>query len=162
MIQPLKDNQGDISMNVDGSVTPRSFRYTVPDHGHMTLLRLVFVIVDDDIRATRFGGLPALTNGVLVSIKNAEGEVQLEWITPFKMNYEWLLLSGNANNIQDSLFPNRNDILQFSWPIYQLGVSLTLEHGDYIEILIRDDLRGLTDFRVMATARMMNGVHWDG
>lgn len=159
MIQPLKDNQGNINMNVDGSVTPRSFRYTVSDNEHMTLLRLEFVIVDEDIRATRFGGLPALTNGVLVSTKNSEGEVQLGGITPFKMNYEWLLLSGNVNSIQDYLLPNRNDIFQFSWPIYQLGVSLILEPGDYVEVLVRDDLRGLTDFRVIATGRMVNGVY---
>lgn len=151
-------NADSADMNVDGSVTPVTFRARVPD-GHIgLLLRAAFILQDDkDVFPGNFGGLPALTNGVTTRIIR-EGEVQIGEVFSFRTNADWFLMSGAANF---STFSEKNGgqaVLAWEWPIMDLGYVPVLsgnEPQDYVEVGIRDDLTGLERFRAAITVRLV-------
>ena len=149
---PTRAN-GSPVMAVNGSGAPISFRATVPRGNACFLLRLVFVLSDSAVRPERFGDLPALTNGVVVSFKNANEEVLFGGVTAFKQNRDWLVLAGDKVAIWNPLVGS--GVMAFEWPVYALGYAPMLEAGSFVEVLVQDDLSNLEMFQCMVTGRLV-------
>lgn len=94
-----------------------------------------------------FGGLPVLTNGCV--LRQNDGEINNLW--NIKSNGDIALLCYDTNYSQRA--PGGEYGIRFRNTYAgqaKHGVTIRLEAGDTLELLIQDDLTGLTDFQMMA------------
>ena len=147
------ENGGSSGMNVNGSVTPVSYRWTCPADHFFMFQRFIFQIVDAGLDWNLFGGIAALTNGVVFSIYDSDDTI-LAQFPPLKVNYEVSMVfgGGNAQIRQGAALGNL--IAIFNIP-EQIGYVLTLTEGQYVEAVIQDDLTALTHMDALVTGRMV-------
>lgn len=117
------------------------------------ITRIMGSIIDDTaMDDAKFGGITALTNGLVLRVNN--GTMQNIW--NIKSNGEFGLL---AFDIDYSIkapagsygFRFRNTYAGQS----KHGVTLRLEPGDKLELLVQDDLTGLDSFFAMAQGHIV-------
>ena len=140
-------------MNVDGSSTAVSFRHScaqVADNvgKKQAIERINFSLQDASIRLNRFGGIAALTNGLIIQAVDEFGS-----ITDFTDDVPITTL-GEFSNLAGidsvAIAASGDDNWACRWTISKSGSPLYLKEGEYIEILVQDDLSDLTSFRAMA------------
>jgi len=134
------------NMNVDGSVTPEVFSVSSRPglSGDMVALHL-------EIRDTSpmdfstFGGLPTLTNGIVVRVNNGDGTYRN--LYNFKSNGDIILMSKTYEFVEN----NGGGIRGFNARVVFGGednhgvvVRLDGDLSESLEIVIQDDLTGLT------------------
>jgi len=144
------------NMNVDGSSTTQIFSIGPVGGGaavEIDITRLLGFIADgvamDD---GKFGGISALTNGVVLRHNNDV----LTNIWNSKTNGDFGLLCYDIAYTDkapagENGFRFRNT---YAGPSKH-GVTIRLEAGDTLEVLIQDDLTGLTDFNMMAQGHVV-------
>jgi hypothetical protein len=144
---------GVIDMDVDGSGGDESFDYVVPrgtDFSRFRLSRLDVVLVDGSIRWGQFGGLgAALTNGLLFEIMDVDGVVQQNFGTgqrPIQTNEDFIALAG-ADAIL--ILAAGDDAFPVRFSIFKSGNFMTMFPGWTFRVTVRDNLSGLTAFRMM-------------
>lgn len=140
------------SMVVNGSVTTQVFSLTNPYPDAVDITRIIISIRDNSpMDDALFGGIPALTRGVVLRKKlDATGtEYQNYW--NIKTNGGIALRSGNLqySTKAPSGYYGLNAVFPFSG-MENHGVAIRIDTGQSIEILIQDDLTGLSEFRVLA------------
>ena len=133
-------------MNIDGSTTPVIFS-VLPfsaQAGHMT--RMICEMRDAaDMDFTTFGGIPELTNGVVVRINNGDGTYRN--LYNFKSNGDIIeqcfdhsfLLPKAGNSI-------RGFTTRLTWAGQsKRGVTISLDgsKNESLELIVQDDLTGL-------------------
>ena len=137
-------------MNVNGSVDPVEFHIVPPTESKWNITRIIFLIEDNvTMDTSKFGGIPALTNGVLVRVKNdifknifnikTNGEFALR---SFDISYDDRAPAGVFGFRARVSFAGRS----------KRGVVIALDGAkeDQIQIIIQDDLTGLTKFQAIA------------
>lgn len=146
----------DTNMAVDGSSTTQVFQIGPVGPGstqELDITRIMGHILDgNSMDDGKFGGISALTNGivlrhnnhVLQNIWNAKTNGELALLT-YDTSYSDKAPSGSYG------FNFRNT---FAGPSKH-GVTLRLEPGDTLEILIQDDLTGLDSFKMMAQGHVV-------
>jgi len=140
-----------INMAVDGSSTPQIFQIGPVGVGSTSVVQITRIMghlldstaMDDG----KFGGITALTNGVV--LRKNDGVMKNLWNV--KTNADLALICYNFN------YSDKAPGGQFGANFRNTyggqgahGVVLELLPGEYLEILIQDDLTGLDDFRMMA------------
>lgn len=162
LTNPL-DNSPD--MNVDGSVTPVSFRASIPVGDPPILNGLLiagsFYICDTLIEPTKFGGISALTNGCQLSIRDINDNIRvlpgsqaaISGPINYKTNTSWLTQVGPNFNFWDG--GSQDDLFAWDYRFYDAGICFQLDPGDYVEMLIRDDLRNIEEFQGSIVARLI-------
>ncbi len=151
-------------MNVDGSVIPVSFRAPIPPTFNALVLEAHFFIQDRNMNPGLFGGLVSgpLTNGCRLTFRdgaddqldvggNAVTSVIGENNT-YKKNSDWSVAVGTNFQFWGS---STEDLLAFDFPWHELGISIQLTENEYLEMLIQDDLTGLSDFQGALTTRLV-------
>lgn len=140
------------NMAVDGSTTRQI--YTVGPVGmgapiEIDITRVHGVITDNlDMDDSKFGGIAALTRGCVLRKNNGE----LLNYANFKSNGCIAIYSGEPINYTDKAGAGEYSAafkVPFSGPENH-GVTIRLEPGDVLEMIIQDDLTGLSSFRMMA------------
>lgn len=138
---------GSTNLAVNGSVTPVTFALRNTDQVIGTsahLARIIFKGITASLGVlTEFGDLPGLTNGIVLrkkdgvyrNIFNAKTNGELKQIM-----YDFDLIPA-ANPAPDG-FSGR-------FTFTKLGPFIELAPGEDIELIIQDDLTGLTEFEVM-------------
>ena len=144
---------GSQDMNVDGSVTPVSFRYIIPEGKFFLFNSFVFQMVDATIDWTEFGGIPALTNGIVMTIYDAN-DVALAAFPALKVNYEVAMVFGGGGIDIRNGVADDNLIAIFDVP-GRSGYEITMGAGEYHEVLVQDNLTGLTHADALMTGRML-------
>ena len=141
-----QDGTGPKSMKVDGATINIPFRL-VSDGTRMTITRLLVTISDTAIQFGKFGGIPALTNGLTVKAHDVDGAVLMDFLDggSIKSNCEWASLAGMDLHRGDI-----GDHFSVRWTLEKAGDQLHLEKGQYLEILVRDDLSAIDSMSVMA------------
>ena len=161
-VNPL---DGSIEMAVNGAITPVSFRAPIPTGLGITglVLDAHFYLCDTAIRPSRFAGQAALTNGCKLSFRTVAnaviplgGQVEVSAIgedTAYKTNADWITAVGTSFEYWDG---GANDHL-FAWdfPIHEWGISIELKEGEYLEMLIRDDLSAIDSFQGAIVCRFV-------
>jgi len=139
----------DENMAVDGSSTPKTFGITNYFNQPVDITKILIHITDgtamDD---ALFGGITALTRGILLRIKHADGTYTNLWNA--KSNGQIGELS--FNKAYDAKAPS--GVYGFSSEIVYSGqanhgVVLRLQQMDSIEMIVQDNLTGLSSFNVM-------------
>lgn len=147
---------GNYHMNVDGSITPQIFQ--VGPIGKSVELELDItrvmgyfqdnVVMDD----AKFGGINALTNGIILrrndgfmtNYWNAKTNGELALMT-FDFQYTDKAPAGSYGARFRNTFAGQD----------KHGVTIRLEPGDILEIIIQDDLSELEDFIMMAQGHVV-------
>lgn len=130
-------------MNVNGSVTPQNFLYTVPADTVYYLESISIIISDTGTpTAAKFGDLVALTNGVRLQIKSSGTTYD---VYNFKTNGELTMFFNNVFIPPTAGWLNDTDLLvgtvKFEKPIKLNGAN-----SDFVQFTIRDNLTGLNTF----------------
>ncbi len=132
-----------INLNVNGSITPVSFRYTCPDTTNVVLVRMNIQMDDNAITYAKFGGIAALSNGVLIRICDREGKVNVDLLdgqtVKTNLNLAWL---AGFDVLTDTAVLVR-------WTLERAGKQLLLRPGDFIELVVQDNLSSITAFSIM-------------
>jgi len=143
-------------MNVDGSVTPQIFQIGSTSEAAVLELDITRVMgyFQDNVAMddSNFGGLSGLTNGivlrrndgVMTNLWNAKtnGEISL-------MTFDFTYTDKAPAGSYGARFRNT-----YAGPSKH-GVTIRLQPGDTLEIIIQDDLTGLEDFIMMAQGHVV-------
>lgn len=134
------------NMAVNGSVTVQEFSVQLGSAATISLdiTGIRFVISDgaamDD---GTFGGISALTRGIVLRIIHTDGTHNL-WTA--KTNGKMGLVMDNK--VYTDKAPAGENSVHFTWEISEdLGVTIRLDAGDKISLLIQDDNTGNTNFK---------------
>jgi hypothetical protein len=150
---------GTNNMAVNGSVTPQIFKISpgnLRSGVAWDITRMLFTIQDDNaMDSTKFGGIAALTNGITLRHMNSH----YKNIFNAKTNGDFALhaydidYDDRASPLTDYYFRCRRSFNGFD----KNGVVIRLhaETNDTLEIVIRDDLTGLIDFRAIAQGHVV-------
>lgn len=145
-LDTIGDGSGSIEANVNGSVTPVDFSYTVPD-GHILLVdRLVIWIRDaGTFDANLYGNGLALTNGIVGGATTPE-DVFVPRTTqlPVKTNADWPAYAFDFNYID---IGNGDNVAVARYTYEKDGAPLAFPEGTKYTIRVADDLTGLTGHR---------------
>ena len=145
----------DPNMNVDGSSTTAIYHVTPPAGQIWDITRLIFVIEDDSAMDTaKFGGMNALTNGVVLRMHNGI----IKNIFNVKTNGE--LASRSYDLVYDDKAPAGVFGLRCRTTFAgqsKRGVTIRLygDSGDELQLLIQDNLTDLLFFRAIVQGHVV-------
>jgi hypothetical protein len=137
-----------VEMNVDGDPTPVNF-YFIADQ-KCTIVRFNLNVVDAAMTWGAFGAINlASGNGCLFQVEDESGGVLLDFTAgqPIKSNADWSFLAGVDAVISPAA---GDDAIPVRFTIEKSGNQLNLQAGQRVRFSVRDDLSGLTKFRIMA------------
>ena len=143
-----------IDMDVNGVVTAVAFRYTSPDARWARVRRCNLAMIDGSITPSKFGGID-LSGGTGATVKlHAKGGGELfdfmEGST-LKDNTDFAHLAG----VDAPIIPAAgDDAFSVRWTLNKMGDDIYLEPGDYLEVVIQDDISALTKFRWSVQGRL--------
>jgi hypothetical protein len=146
-----------LNMNVIGSLTSPQVFYIAPPVGAIwQLTRLLISITDATVMDDgTFGGVPALTNGVVIRIfTNGEYASAAIWKT-----------NGDiASDMYDTVYvakpPSGTGYgFRARWTLEAMHavVELNGDNGDILEVVVQDDISGLINFKMKAQGRLYGG-----
>ena len=156
--------QGGANVNadfdVDGSVTPVTFKIDAIAEGHIFIRKISVLIVDSVIRNERFGDIPTLTNGVDLTLNVSNDVTYL--ISRAKIGAHLVAAASDivafggqttTTATHEILDFGSNDAFMVTFDlrtITEFGVRLARGTTDAIEFIVRDDLTGLVFGSVQA------------
>jgi hypothetical protein len=142
VFQWLRESGGSRDANVNGSITPVLFEYTVTE-GHADITRMIVAITDSGtFDATLYGNRVVLVNGIKVQIIR-DGAVLLDLLDgePVLSNTDWAALCHDFTYHDIGTGDNRATI---RWTFAHAGSPLSLQVGDTLRVTVQDDLTELT------------------
>jgi len=138
------------NMNVDGSVTPVIFQIDPQGTQAWDVTRVILVIEDSSsMDFSQFGSLAPLTNGVLLRVTNGESHNLFSW----KTNGDIINRCFDHSFQQNSGQNFRGFTVRCTYGGQsKRGVTLRLLgiDSDEAQVIIRDDLTGLSKVRLIA------------
>ncbi len=145
-IEQLLDTVGDGSGTTEQAAAAAEYLYK-PPMGTVAVLERLNVVLETASRITpnEYGDITALTNGILITIKNASGGIIHTFTAePIKVTYHWSLLAGS--DVSPSAFAAGVDSVSIRWTIKKGGANVALDgdKGEYFSMDVRDTLAGLT------------------
>lgn len=150
-------NGSSFDMAVQGSSgTPINFDVTAPegDSDLCTVRRVCAYITDGVTTPAKFGGLSALANGLRIVVLDANGKEALDFLEgeSIKTNMDWGLLTGVDSTIRPAA---GDDGIPHRWTLANAvgEPGLELEPGQIFRVIVQDDLRELTEFRMFAQGK---------
>ena len=147
---------GSPSMRVDGSETACKFDYEVPA-GMVALIESSTVeIVNLTQRQTNFGGLSALSNGVLVQGIDSDGSTEIiDYLDgqPLKKNGDFTRLTGVENPIHTEPL---DDFFQAGWNMKKSGATPMYLPGQRFRVTVQDNLTGITEMGWIVQGVLIN------
>lgn len=135
----------------DGSTTPVIYSLYNPSNVPIDVNRIMIKMVTDTVpNFTEFGDLTALTNGIVLRKKYADGTYHN--IFNARNNSEFALLSYDyVTFLATNPAQGQNGLtVRFTFNGQDKhGVVIRLAQGESLEMLVQDNLTGLTDMKVM-------------
>ncbi|MBT7628770.1 MAG: hypothetical protein HN597_03575 [Desulfobacula sp.] len=142
--------------NVDGSVTPQIHSVvngsTIPIHITRVIIHITDGTAMDD---GTFGGIAALTRGVVLRKLNADGSFDNYWNRAVKTNGDFGLLSFDI--AYDSKAPAGVYGFRMKYSFSgedKHGVTCELLEDEQLQLVVQDDLTGLVSFQIMAEGHL--------
>jgi hypothetical protein len=141
--------RGSDQLNVDGSVTPVDFKFNIPGEDIVpidistALFIMSHAIAGDD---GKFGGISALTNGVLIRKENN----RIFNLGVYKQNQDFRFINAEIDYTDKA--PAGINGTNIKVPLDSLGsfgqvIRMSYRLNDSVFIRVQDDLTGLTSFR---------------
>lgn len=137
-------------MNIDGSSTPVIFGITNINTVSVKIIRLIFHMTDatamDD---GRFGGLPALTRGIVFRKRQANGNYTNYWNVKSNGRFAELTFSTRYADRAPAGVYGFTSRLAYGGEDKH-GVPIVLRQNEALQLIIQDDLTGLLSFTATA------------
>jgi hypothetical protein len=140
----LKDASGSIDMNVDGRNPNKSFKFNCNQNDDIYITSLRLYAKRDSITLLNFLGVAKLTNGLNVNIKTNANLINFATLKETKDIMLFL-----SNPLSDfNLIDGADDIVISNYNFFNpIKIrKCEISNNDYIEFVIRDDLRGIKEF----------------
>ncbi len=142
-IEPLK-NSGSEDMNVDGSVSNVTFKYTVPSNETWYLESIKLFLLDSGTMSySNFGSIATLTNGLKIQINKNTNDYTIRDVT-----CNMHILEAFPHNVitgsNTGAFLESNDYFCGSM---QFKEDIRLTDGDKVKIVVKDDLTAIDVLR---------------
>lgn len=146
---------GSIAMNIDGSITPKTFWCRIgPNAEPLDIVRLS-VYMEDNLEGdnSKYGGLDALTNGTFARYHNA-----MDFnLGRFHNNSDFIYRGGAAVYTNKAGGGNYSMSFEFDLKhIYGIVLRLYPPNGA-ISVTVNDDLSGLLDHKMVAYGQVTLG-----
>lgn len=139
-------------LTVDGSASPISYKVLPNESQSGDFSRIVITITDNtDMDFEGFGGLAALTRGIILRINNGDGTYRT--IKNFKSNGDIEHYAFNDKYFENNGASVRGFTALMTFSGNQNhGAAIRLDgvKGESLEILVQDDLTGLLSFHAIA------------
>ena len=142
-------NGVDKDMNVNGSITAVDFKYICPVGKVVFLYRMNILITDAAMKIDKFGGLAALSTGVVVGFYDSEDNILLDPLDgdTIKTNEDFSFLAGVDATIQVGA---GLDSLPIRWTFTRsVGGPFRLNAGEYIQFKVQDNLSTVSSFHAI-------------
>ncbi len=150
---------GSNDMLVDGSVTPVDFFVTAQQEADLYIIRLSFIVTDQNMTLNQFGNIGALANGVRLFYTDELGEVDIA--TSLQTNFDFVRLcsglpsfgdgtsafiANNVDFISEGIIPilDLKDTFGFRW-----GLELRNGSMQKVVLTINDDITGIDAMNVI-------------
>ena len=147
-LSEVGDGTGNLSMNVNGSLTPVEFKCT-PQEGYKYLVHRMVVSVEDagTIDSGAYGNGIVLTNGIELKIVRANGDIEyvIDENKTIKTNSCWASYCHDVNVLS---FGSGNSLLVVRWTFTKDGVPIVLNRHDSLVMTVKDDLTTLVSQHV--------------
>ncbi len=137
----LVNSAGEFNMAID--VASHYYEYA-SSSGFITILnRVNTIITDATIKPDKFGGLAALSTGILVETFDPNGTKLISWTDShaIKMNMNFTMLSGSDVT---PITGAGDDSIVIRWTIAKAGAPLLLKAGESIRYTVQDCIGSLT------------------
>ncbi len=147
-IDVLLDSVGDGSGTTEMATTADEYMYK-PSVNVIVERLLIGMESTTRMSPDEYGDLTALSNGIDVTAKYANGDVLHRFtIQPIKATWHWGLLAGS--DVQPSAFEAGSDRILVRWTLSKAAYPFRLlgTEGQYFSFNVRDDLSGLTSHLV--------------
>ena len=149
------ENGGSIELAVNGN-TPVTFEVSPDATQDKVISSLVFSAFDGGIKIDKFlGNNNELTNGILVEVKS---EDQIFQFRPIKSTQDFdSVFSFGSGRSFELIFASGNDSLvaRFGSEVpFILKPTGTYATDDYIRVIIRDNLNGISRLRFLAVGQL--------
>lgn len=140
----LVDSTGNRNMAVDGSVIPVSFKAVPPDGKKWRINRvLVYLEGANPFSAEKFADLPPLVNGTTNNLNGIK-------VTSWKTNRDFALEMYDLNTIKSLAKEDRSFSGRWSFD-KAFGKPILIDSNSTgVELIVNDDLSGLTSFYIKA------------
>lgn len=143
-------NNGVLNAAVNGAVTPQTFSWSNTRNTDAHIHRMLILITDvGTFDSDLYGNGVVLTKGIPVYVRDAAGNVQYDLTdgNPIKTNAAWqgMCYDFNYNDIGTST----TNVGAIRWTFSASGYPLILRPGWSIEVVVQDDLSGLTEHDFM-------------
>ncbi|MDB4306312.1 hypothetical protein N9980_01980 [bacterium] len=150
-------NASSIDMNVDGSVTPVNFTYTVPANDEAFISRCNIYIQDASPSPILFGGIAALTNGLLIEVLDSGLSVIKTFNAqkPTQDNSDFVSLAGVDVRYQSGAGAGDDVAIRWTFANHSGGDTLQLRQNETFRVRVRDNLTALTAFRWVLQGRSL-------
>jgi hypothetical protein len=139
-------------MNVNGLITPQIFSVLPLPDQEGDMVRVTFELQDNaSMDFSTFGGLPELANGCVLRVKLGDGTFRN--IFNFKNNGDIIIESFDHDFLPATGMNIRGFIARLTWGGQSKhGVVIPLDGAldEELQLVIQDDLTGLTRFRMKA------------
>lgn len=137
-----------IDMNIDGSSTSVLFKYICPANTESAIARLNIHIQDGKVDPPDFGGISALTNGVLFEIYDSDDTLIIDLLdgVPIKANTHWAMFAGTDVVVHTG---TGDDAMTARWTFARAGGALHITAGQYFQATIRDNLSAISAFHMV-------------
>lgn len=122
--------------------TPTSF-FITPPTGEIYVLERFLVQIRDALAlsADDYGNLTALTNGIVVKVTDASGDVvELTDGMPIKSNADWAM---HCYDSDPDNYGNGDNFIHVRWTFSKAGYPISLTEGQSLVALMQDNLTGL-------------------
>jgi hypothetical protein len=144
------------SLNVNGATTPQVFEVRAGGQDTNLIIDVTRIIVsmecDSAVDLNKFGNLPPLTNGIV--LRQMNGDYRNKW--NIKKNIEFGVLAYDLSIFQASNPIQAQDGLLTRYTLNgpdKHDAVIRLYPGESLQLIVQDDLTGLTDFRMIAAMR---------
>lgn len=144
------------NLNVNGSSTNVSYKYTPTTNVYYVEEITIVIVANTSQDLTQFGSLVALTNGLQI---NSRSKGNVKNIATIKDNRDLVLTFGEdktylerSGGLGGIVYSERTATMKI-----QQRITLDPSTGDYLEVLVRDNLAGLTILSVGVRAWKLLG-----
>lgn len=136
-------------LGVNGSVTPVNFQYAPA--GEVYIHRAIIHLQDDGAwRASRYGSLNELTNGLEIKILNADDTVDHDYTAgfPIKNISHWGAMCYDVDLITIGA---GDTVCNVRWTFALAGQPMRINGnvGQYLQVVVQDDLSSVTAHTIM-------------
>jgi len=147
----------DREMNVDGSGTRQIFGIQLPSTStiNIDITRVLFQMTCED--PPNFDGFCDIPDGLVngIVLRRVDGTIQNYWNV--KQNSDFVALMYDVAFYEATRNPNVNGVggrMTFAGPSKH-GVTIRLEAGDSLQLIVQDNLESITSFRVIGEGHLV-------